>query len=247
MKALAKVFNTISAFYRLVVTLCFFILVFFSSLVDQKLLFAFFDLAGIRTSSGILKPICIILAILLFIINIRITRRIFRGRENGQGQVGNLIISLVLMALLGLVYLSYRERFLIYLLAMNGLLFLGAVFSLIAKGQGAYDSEDEEEEIPDEKFGAKEVEEAEVVGSGEDLEEISLASSDGVEGKKVSPTGPTGYEGDSIEENSENLKESEEETEEIPEIIAVDEKSPSEDEEEGDEEEDLEISEEEEK
>ena len=156
MKNLIKFISTITGLFRSVVTILFLLAIAFTILVDINLLYASFDIIGFNfIPKTLIKATLIMIFAIFFILNVIITRHIFRAADNGKYHLSNLLFALIFLALDGFVYISLRneQKFFVYIFfALNGLIVINSIFGLIAKARGLY-VDDESIEISDESLG----------------------------------------------------------------------------------------------
>ncbi len=156
MKKLIKFISTITGLFRSIVTILFLLAIAFTILVDINLLYASFDIIGFNfIPKTLIKATLIMIFAILFILNIIITRHIFRAADNGKYHLSNLLFALIFLALDGFVYISLRneQKYFVYVFfALNGLIVINSIFGLIAKARGLY-VDDENNEITDESLG----------------------------------------------------------------------------------------------
>lgn len=156
MKNLIKFISTITGLFRSLVTILFLLAIAFTILVDIDLLYASFDIIGFNfIPKALIKATLIMVFAIFFILNIIITRHIFRAAETGKYHLSNLLFALIFLALDGFVYISLRneQKFFVYIFfALNGLIVINSIFGLIAKARGLY-VDDENIEISDESLG----------------------------------------------------------------------------------------------
>lgn len=156
MKNLIKFISTITGLFRSVVTILFLLAIAFTILVDINLLYASFDIIGFNfIPKTLIKATLIMIFAIFFILNVIITRHIFRAADNGKYHLSNLLFALIFLALDGFVYISIRneQKFFVYIFfALNGLIVINSIFGLIAKARDLY-VDDENIEISDESLG----------------------------------------------------------------------------------------------
>lgn len=156
MKNLIKFISTITGLFRSVVTILFLLAIAFTILVDINLLYASFDIIGFNfIPKTLIKATLIMIFAIFFILNVIITRHIFRAADNGKYHLSNLLFALIFLALDGFVYISLRneQKFFVYIFfALNGLIVINSIFGLIAKARGLY-LDYENIEISDESLG----------------------------------------------------------------------------------------------
>ena len=156
MKNLIKFISTITGLFRSVVTILFLLAIAFTILVDINLLYASFDIIGINfIPKTLIKASLIMVFAIFFILNIIITRHIFKAADTGKYHLSNLLFALIFLALDGFVYISLRneQKFFVYIFfALNGLIVINSIFGLIAKARGLY-LDYENIEISDESLG----------------------------------------------------------------------------------------------
>lgn len=156
MKKLIKFISTITGLFRSLVTILFLLAIAFTILVDIDLLYASFDIIGINfIPKTLIKASLIMVFAIFFILNVIITRHIFRAADNGKYHLSNLLFALIFLALDGFVYISLRneQKYFVYVFfALNGLIVINSIFGLIAKARGLY-VDDENNEITDESLG----------------------------------------------------------------------------------------------
>lgn len=156
MKKLIKFISTITGLFRSVVTILFLLAIAFTILVDINLLNASFDIIGFNfIPKTLIKATLIMIFAIFFILNIIITRHIFRAADAGKYHLSNLLFALIFLALDGFVYISLRneQKFFVYVFfALNGLIVINSIFGLMAKARGLY-VDDENIEITDENLG----------------------------------------------------------------------------------------------
>lgn len=156
MKNLIKFISTITGLFRSVVTILFLLAIAFTILVDINLLYASFDIIGFNfIPKTLIKATLIMIFAIFFILNVIITRHIFRAADNGKYHLSNLLFALIFLALDGFVYISLRneQKFFVYVFfALNGLIVINSIFGLIAKARGLY-LDYENIEISDESLG----------------------------------------------------------------------------------------------
>lgn len=156
MKKLIKFISTITGLFRSLVTILFLLGIAFTILVDIDLLYASFDIIGINfIPKTLIKATLIMIFAIFFILNVIITRHIFRSADNGKYHLSNLLFALIFLALDGFVYISLRneQKYFVYVFfAFNGLIVINSIFGLIAKARGLY-VDDESIEISDESLG----------------------------------------------------------------------------------------------
>lgn len=156
MKNLIKFISTITGLFRSLVTILFLLAIAFTILVDIDLLYASFDIIGFNfIPKTLIKATLIMIFAIFFILNIIITRHIFRAAETGKYHLSNLLFALIFLALDGFVYISLRneQKFFVYIFfALNGLIVINSIFGLIAKARGLY-LDYENIEISDESLG----------------------------------------------------------------------------------------------
>lgn len=156
MKKLIKFISTITGLFRSVVTILFLLAIAFTILVDINLLNASFDIIGFNfIPKTLIKATLIMIFAIFFILNIIITRHIFRAADAGKYHLSNLLFALIFLALDGFVYISLRneQKYFIYVFfALNGLIVINSIFGLIAKARGLY-VDYENIEISDESLG----------------------------------------------------------------------------------------------
>lgn len=156
MKNLIKFISTITGLFRSVVTILFLLAIAFTILVDINLLYASFDIIGFNfIPKTLIKATLIMIFAIFFILNVIITRHIFRAAETGKYHLSNLLFALIFLALDGFVYISLRneQKFFVYIFfALNGLIVINSIFGLIAKARGLY-LDYENIEISDESLG----------------------------------------------------------------------------------------------
>lgn len=156
MKKLIKFISTITGLFRSLVTILFLLAIAFTILVDIDLLYASFDIIGFNfIPKTLIKATLIMIFAILFILNIIITRHIFRAADNGKYHLSNLLFALIFLALDGFVYISLRneQKYFVYVFfALNGLIVINSIFGLIAKARGLY-VDDENIEISNESLG----------------------------------------------------------------------------------------------
>ena len=198
MKEFINFISKITGIARSVVTILFLLGIFFTGLVSANLLLAFVDMLGFTgISEAIIKPIFFIISGLMFIINLVITRNIFRAGKSGQYHLSNLVFALLFLALdaFMLVALRNEQSPLIYiLLVVNGLIVINSILGLIARGRGLYVEENqiqtgeakeadyiEFDDTKDNLFTAKETEPINTANTKKDQKVISET--------KISPTG----------------------------------------------------------
>lgn len=156
MKKLIKFISTITGLFRSIVTILFLLAIAFTILVDINLLYASFDIIGFNfIPKTLIKATLIMIFAILFILNVIITRHIFRAADNGKYHLSNLLFALIFLALDGFVYISLRneQKYFVYVFfALNGLIVINSIFGLIAKARGLY-VDDENIEISNESLG----------------------------------------------------------------------------------------------
>lgn len=156
MKNLIKFISTITGLFRSVVTILFLLAIAFTILVDINLLYASFDIIGFNfIPKTLIKATLIMIFAIFFILNVIITRHVFRAADNGKYHLSNLLFALIFLALDGFVYISLRneQKFFVYIFfALNGLIVINSIFGLIAKARGLY-LDYENIEISDESLG----------------------------------------------------------------------------------------------
>lgn len=152
MKKLIKFISTITGLFRSVVTILFLLAIAFTILVDINLLYASFDMIGFNfIPKALIKASLIMVFAIFFILNIIITRHIFKAADTGKFHLSNLLFALIFLALDGFIFISLRneQKFFIYVFfALNGLIVINSIFGLIAKARGLY-VDDEDFEISD--------------------------------------------------------------------------------------------------
>lgn len=156
MKKLIKFISTITGLFRSLVTILFLLAIAFTILVDIDLLYASFDIIGFNfIPKTLIKASLIMVFAIFFILNIIITRHIFKAADTGKYHLSNLLFALIFLALDGFIYISLRneQKYFIYVFfALNGLIVINSIFGLIAKARGLY-VYDENIEITDENLG----------------------------------------------------------------------------------------------
>ncbi len=145
MKELVKLFSTITGIFRSVVTIIFLLGIAFVALVDVNLLMAAADIAGFpNIAKGLIKAILIGIFALCFIINVIITRHIFKAGTTGKYHISNLCFALIFIIIDAFIFVMLRDTktILIYIImALNALIVINSILGLIAKSRGAYDDE----------------------------------------------------------------------------------------------------------
>lgn len=145
MKELVKLFSTITGIFRSVVTIIFLLGIAFVALVDVNLLMAAADIAGFpNIAKGLIKAILIGIFALCFIINVIITRHIFKAGTTVKYHISNLCFALIFIIIDAFIFVMLRDTktILIYIImALNALIVINSILGLIAKSRGAYDDE----------------------------------------------------------------------------------------------------------
>ncbi|WP_282928623.1 hypothetical protein [Anaerococcus sp. Marseille-Q7828] len=145
MKELVKLFSTITGIFRSVVTIVFLLAIAFVALVDVNLLMAAVDIAGFpNIAKGLIKAILIGIFALSFIINVIITRHIFKAGTTGKYHISNLCFALIFIIIDAFIFVMLRDTktILIYIImALNALIVINSILGLIAKSRGAYEDE----------------------------------------------------------------------------------------------------------
>ena len=140
MKKLIKFISTITGLFRSLVTILFLLAIAFTILVDINLLYASFDMIGFNfIPKALIKASLIMVFAIFFILNIIITRHIFKAADTGKFHLSNLLFALIFLALDGFIFISLRneQKFFIYVFfALNGLIVINSIFGLIAKARG---------------------------------------------------------------------------------------------------------------
>lgn len=144
MKDTIKLFSVITGIFRSIMTILFLLGVVFTVLVDVELLVAFLDLLGFAgVSKALVKPIVIVGLIILFIVNLIITKHVFKAANTGEYHLSNFVFGLLFLAMTAFIYITFRNATtnLIYIFfALNGLLVVNSLLGLIAKTRGSYKS-----------------------------------------------------------------------------------------------------------
>lgn len=142
MKDLIKFFSIITGLFRSIISILLFFAIGFIVFVDNNLYLAAFDLIGITNiARSILKPLSLILVLIAFIINTIVARNIFKAGENGKSHPSNIFFALIFLAIDGFLLMSFREKLLLILIGLNGLLLLNSLIGLIGKVRGIYQVE----------------------------------------------------------------------------------------------------------
>ena len=145
MKELVKLFSTITGIFRSVVTIVFLLAIAFVALVDVNLLMAAVDIAGFpNIAKGLIKAILIGIFALCFIINVVITRHIFKAGSLGKYHISNLCFALIFIIIDAFILVMLRDAKspLIYVvMALNAIIVINSILGLIAKSRGAYEYE----------------------------------------------------------------------------------------------------------
>lgn len=142
MKDFIKFISKVTGIARSVVTILFLLAIFFTGLVSVNLLLAFVDILGFTgLSAAVIKPIFFLIFALMFVINLIITRNIFRAGKTGDHHLSNLVFALLFLALDAFFFVSLKDvnSPLIYVLfVVNGLIVLNSILGLIARARGLY-------------------------------------------------------------------------------------------------------------
>ncbi|MDO5047585.1 MAG: hypothetical protein Q4D88_03455 [Anaerococcus sp.] len=170
MKTTVRFLTFISGLFRSIITILFLFASIFTGFADEKKLASFLDLVGFtQVSLGLIKPIAIVALLIIFAINLILTKNIFLSGKSGQKALANLFFGLLFMAIDGLVYIFIvRERLIFFILLLNGLLVFTAILTLAAKARGLYKFDN-----PDKLISENESSMQKDSISGEEIEEIS--------------------------------------------------------------------------
>ena len=156
MKDLVKLFSKITGIFRSVLTIIFLLGIAFLALVDVNLLVASVDIAGLpNIANGFIKPIFISISAICFVINIIITKHIYKVGTSGRYHISNLCFGLIFIVIDAFIYVILREvktPIIYVLMALNALIVINSILGLIAKSKGYY----EDDLIIDEEVKPKE-------------------------------------------------------------------------------------------
>ena len=143
MKDFIKFFSIITGLFRSTVSILLLFAIGFVVFVDNNLLIAFVDILGVNNiSRGLLKPICLFVIILAFVINTTAARNIFKAGNDGKNHMSNIFFALIFIALDLAILLLFRERLALILLALNGILLINSLIGLGGKFKGIYKEEE---------------------------------------------------------------------------------------------------------
>ena len=146
MKDTVKFFSVVTGIFRSLVTILFLLGIGFTILVDSKLLMSFLDLLGFQgISENIVKPILILIFAVLFIINLIITRHIYKSGDYGEYHLSNFVFGLLFLALTAFIYITFKSlttNLIFVFFALNAILVLNSLLGLIAKARGLYPKEE---------------------------------------------------------------------------------------------------------
>lgn len=152
MKKISKFFLSLGAIYYLFLSLAFFWASLFSMFVDEKYVFAIFDLLGFSNISlSIIKPILFVMLFLLFILIASIDRKIFKSIKNGKYFLFNIFTGFffIFLSIIGHVFL--RDKIFIVAYVFNVILIIGSMIALNEKSK-VYYKEEKSDEKPSEKI-----------------------------------------------------------------------------------------------
>lgn len=152
MKKISKFFLSLGAIYYLFLSLAFFWASLFSMFVDEKYVFAIFDLLGFSNISlSIIKPILFVMLFLLFILIASIDRKIFKSIKNGKYFLFNIFTGFffIFLSIIGHVFL--RDKIFIVAYVFNVILIIGSMIALNEKSK-VYYKEENSDEKPSEKI-----------------------------------------------------------------------------------------------
>lgn len=142
MKDFIKLLSTITGIFRSVVTIIFLLAIAFIVLVDVNLLAASIDIAGFpQISIGLVKPVLIGICALSFIINIIITRNIFKAGSTGRYHMSNLCFGLIFIIIDAFIYLilsQVKTPLIFVFMGLNALIVINSILGLTAKSKGHY-------------------------------------------------------------------------------------------------------------
>ena len=146
MKDTVKFFSVVTGIFRSLVTILFLLGIGFTILVDSKLLMSFLDLLGFQgISENIVKPILILIFAVLFIINLIITRHIYKSGDYGEYHLSNFVFGLLFLALTAFIYVTFKSlttNLIFVFFVLNAILALNSLLGLIAKARGLYPKEE---------------------------------------------------------------------------------------------------------
>lgn len=146
MKDTVKFFSVVTGIFRSLVTILFLLGIGFTILVDSKLLMSFLDLLGFQgISENIVKPILILIFAVLFIINLIITRHIYKSGDYGEYHLSNFVFGLLFLALTAFIYITFKSlttNLIFVFFVLNAILVLNSLLGLIAKARGLYPKEE---------------------------------------------------------------------------------------------------------
>lgn len=139
MKKTTRFLTIIGGLFRSVITILFLFASIFAGFVDKNLLAGFLDIVGFsKISLGFVKPLAIIVLIIGFFINLKVSRNIFLAGKTGEKSLANIFFAVLFIAIDLLVYLVVREKLIYILIFMNILVILSSILALIGKSKGLY-------------------------------------------------------------------------------------------------------------
>lgn len=142
MKKFSKFFLNLGAIYYLFISLALFLASLFSLFVDEKYIFAIFDLLGFSNISiSIIKPILFIMLFSLFILLASISRKIFKSIKNEEYFLFNIFTGFFFIFLSIIGHVLFRDKIFVIAYIFNVFLIIGSMLALKVKSKIYYNED----------------------------------------------------------------------------------------------------------